>query len=119
VCDYRGDAFREIYTVRYEEVVFVIHVFKKKSKKKSETPKLDKELITKRLQKACQIYEEQYGKKRKMASKAVKKTLPEKIEYEVSSGNVFRDFGFSNPEERNSKKAYPKGRSKVLRWNPL
>jgi competence transcription factor ComK len=55
----------EKYTVRYEEVVFVIHVFKKKSKKKSETPKQDKELIEKRLQWARQIYEEQYGKKKK------------------------------------------------------
>ena len=43
------------------------------------------------------------GKKRKRASKAIKKTVPEKIEYEVSSGNLFRDFGFSNPEERNAK----------------
>jgi predicted XRE-type DNA-binding protein len=39
------------------------------------------------------------GKKRKKVSKKV----PEKIEYEVSSGNLFRDFGFSNPEERNAK----------------
>jgi len=43
------------------------------------------------------------AEKRKKASKAVKKTVPEKIEYEGSSGNVFRDFGFSNPEERNAK----------------
>ena len=43
------------------------------------------------------------AKKRKRASKAVKKPVPEKIEYEVSSGNLFRDFGFSNPEERNAK----------------
>lgn len=26
VSDFRGDAFREIYTVRYPEIVFVIHV---------------------------------------------------------------------------------------------
>ncbi len=43
------------------------------------------------------------AKKRKKADKAVKKIVPEKIEYEVSSGNLFRDFGFSNPEERNAK----------------
>lgn len=43
------------------------------------------------------------AKKRKKASKAVKKTVPEKIEYEFSSGNVFHDFGFSNPEERDAK----------------
>lgn len=39
------------------------------------------------------------AKKRKKA----KKQSSEKIEFEVSSGNVFRDFGFSNPEERNVK----------------
>lgn len=27
----------------------------------------------------------------------------EKIEYEVSSGNVFADFGFENPKEANAK----------------
>lgn len=43
------------------------------------------------------------AKKRKKASKAVKKKVSKKIEYEVSSGNLFRDFGFSNPEERNAK----------------
>lgn len=32
-----------------------------------------------------------------------KKAKPEKIEYEVSSGNVFADFGFSKPEERDVK----------------
>jgi predicted XRE-type DNA-binding protein len=43
------------------------------------------------------------AKKRKKGSKALKKTVLEKIEYEVSSGNVFRDFGLPNPEERNAK----------------
>jgi predicted XRE-type DNA-binding protein len=43
------------------------------------------------------------AKKRKKASKAVKNKVPKKIEYEVSSGNLFRDFGFSNPEERDAK----------------
>jgi phage-related protein len=65
VKDHRGEAFREIYTVRYEEVVFVIHIFQKKSKKKAETPKKDVELIEQRLKWADQIYKEQYGKKKK------------------------------------------------------
>ena len=65
VGDYHGDAFREIYTVRYEEVVFVIHIFQKKSKRGSETPKQDKELIEQRLKWAAQIYKDQYGKKKK------------------------------------------------------
>ena len=45
------------------------------------------------------------AKKRKKTSnpRQLKKNIPEKIEYEVSSGNLFRDFGFSNPEERDAK----------------
>jgi predicted XRE-type DNA-binding protein len=31
------------------------------------------------------------------------KNKPEKIEYSVSSGNVYTDFGFSNPEEAKTK----------------
>jgi phage-related protein len=65
VGDHRGDTFREIYTVRHEEVVFVIHIFQKKSKKGAETPKQDKELIKQRLKWAEQIHKEQYVKKKK------------------------------------------------------
>lgn len=35
--------------------------------------------------------------------KRTKKPNPEKIEYEVSSGNVFHDFAFPNPEEADAK----------------
>lgn len=63
VSAYRGDAYRAIYTVRYPEIVFVIHIFKKKSKRGSETPKEDKKLIVNRLKRADEIYKENYGKK--------------------------------------------------------
>jgi predicted XRE-type DNA-binding protein len=32
-----------------------------------------------------------------------KKAVPEKIEYEMSSGNVFKDFGYKNPENAQTK----------------
>ena len=35
--------------------------------------------------------------------KELKKSIPEQIEYEVGSGNVFADFGFENPKEANAK----------------
>ena len=35
--------------------------------------------------------------------KSTKKPIPENVEYEVSSGNVFQDFGFPNPEEADAK----------------
>ena len=37
--------YREVYTVRFEEVIYVLHIFQKKSKKGIETPKQDIELI--------------------------------------------------------------------------
>ena len=61
----KGEAFREIYTVRYEEVVFVVHVFHKKSNQGIKTPKKDLEVIEQRLKWAKQIYKEQYDKKKK------------------------------------------------------
>jgi phage-related protein len=55
VKDYQGDTFRAVYTVRFAGVVYVLHVFQKKSKKGSKTPKTDVELIKKRLREAEQI----------------------------------------------------------------
>ena len=51
--DWRGNAYRAVYTVRFEERVFVLHVFQKKSKTGIETPKPDRDLIWKRLQVAA------------------------------------------------------------------
>jgi phage-related protein len=51
-CTYRG-----VYTVRHEGVVFVLHVFQKKSTKGSKTNQGDIELIRKRLLDAESMYE--------------------------------------------------------------
>ena len=53
--DYRGDTFRAVYTLRYHGTVYVLHVFKKKSKTGRETPRRDKELIEQRLREAERI----------------------------------------------------------------
>lgn len=58
------DAYRAVYTVRYEEAVYVLHVFQKKSHRGSETPLRDLELIRTRLQQAEEMhlrYEQQEG----------------------------------------------------------
>ena len=47
--DFEGDTYRAVYTVRFHEAVYVLHAFKKKSKRGSETPKRDIELIRRRL----------------------------------------------------------------------
>jgi len=48
-----GGTYRAIYTVRYEEAVFVLHCFQKKSKRGIETPKEDLNIIRERLRRAA------------------------------------------------------------------
>ena len=44
-----GNAYRAVYTVRYDNAIYVLHAFQKKSKKSIGTPKADIDLIEKRL----------------------------------------------------------------------
>lgn len=44
-----GDTYRAVYTIRFEEAVYVLHAFQKKSKAGSKTAPADIELIEKRL----------------------------------------------------------------------
>lgn len=44
-----GDTYRAVYTVRFAQVVYVLHVFQKKSKSGIATPKQDIDLIKARL----------------------------------------------------------------------
>ena len=55
--DFATDTYRAVYTVRFAEAVFVLHCFKKKSTKGSETPRPDMELIRKRLNDARRLAE--------------------------------------------------------------
>ena len=52
VVDWRGEAYRAVYTVRYAQGVYVLHCFQKKSKHGIETPKLELDLIRERLKQA-------------------------------------------------------------------
>ena len=54
--DYHGDTYRAFYTVRLKEKVYVLHVIKKKSKKGAKTPKLDVDLVKKRLKDAEKLH---------------------------------------------------------------
>jgi phage-related protein len=63
--DHRGDTYRAVYTVRFEEAVYVLHVFQKKSKQGIATTQLDSELISRRLKDAVKDHEERYGKAKK------------------------------------------------------
>jgi len=61
--DHRGDAYRAVYTVRFEAAVYVLHAFQKKSPAGIKTARVDVELIARRLEWARRDFEERYGEK--------------------------------------------------------
>jgi phage-related protein/predicted XRE-type DNA-binding protein len=79
--DWQGNAYRAMYTVRFEEAVYVLHVIQKKSRSGVETPRADIDLV-------------------KVGRRAMAKR---NIKFEIGSGNVFKDLGLKNPEERLAK----------------
>jgi phage-related protein len=46
--DFDGDTYRAVYTARFETAVYVLHCFKKKSKRGMKTPQSDIDLIKRR-----------------------------------------------------------------------
>lgn len=55
-----GNAYRAVYTVKFAEEVYVLHAFRKKSKKGIATPRRDIDLIGRRLRMAEEDYLERY-----------------------------------------------------------
>jgi phage-related protein len=58
VVDHQTDTWRAVYTVRFDDAIYVLHAFQKKSKKGTATPQKDIELIRQRLAAAAQDYRE-------------------------------------------------------------
>ncbi len=56
--DGRGGTYRAVYTVKFKEAVFVLHVFQKKSRRGMATPKPDIDIIRERLKVAVQLVKE-------------------------------------------------------------
>jgi phage-related protein len=54
--DFDGGTFRAVYTVRFADVVYVLHAFQKKSKRGIATPKREIELIKSRLRDAEELH---------------------------------------------------------------
>jgi phage-related protein len=52
-----GDSYRAVYTVQLAEAVYVLHAFKKKSKRGIKTPKHEIDLLKQRLQQAEEDYD--------------------------------------------------------------
>lgn len=63
--DFDGDTYRAVYTVRFQEAVYVLHAFKKKSKRGVRTPKGDIELIKRRLRDAESDHATRFAQRRK------------------------------------------------------
>ena len=61
VADYYSDTYRAVYTVRFDEFLYVLHAFQKKSKKGATTPKPDVALIRARLKNAQEDYKYRAG----------------------------------------------------------
>jgi phage-related protein len=59
---HEGNAYRAVYTVRFEMAVYVLHAFRKKSPSGVRTAKKDVDLVAERLKTAAKDYEEHYGK---------------------------------------------------------
>ena len=55
IADHRGDTYRAVYTVRFAERVYVLHVFQKKSKKGIATPQSEIDLVRQRLKRAAEL----------------------------------------------------------------
>lgn len=54
--DDRGSTYRAVYTVRFKDAIYVLHVFQKKSKQGISTPRHEIELIHARLKLAEEDY---------------------------------------------------------------
>lgn len=53
--DDRGGTYRAVYLAQFEEAVYVLHAFQKKSTRHASTPKREVELIKQRLQLAYKL----------------------------------------------------------------
>jgi phage-related protein len=66
--DYDKDTYRAVYTIKIGDSIYVLHVFKKKSKRGIETPKEDMDIIRERLKRAKELADEKQKEKSKKAN---------------------------------------------------
>jgi phage-related protein len=64
IVDHDGDTYRAVYTVRWPDCLYVVHVFQKKSKRGIATPKADLDLIDERLKRIKKARDDAARKKK-------------------------------------------------------
>jgi len=52
VDDHQGDTYRTVYTVKFDDAIYVLHAFQKKSKHGIKTPQAEIDLVKRRLKTA-------------------------------------------------------------------
>lgn len=62
--NFAGTTYRAVYTVKFAEIVYVLHAFQKKSPSGIRTARGDVETVARRLKAAQADYEARYGKKK-------------------------------------------------------
>ena len=60
-----GNAYRAVYTVRFEKAVYVLHAFPEEVSVRDRTAKRDVDLVAERLKTAERDYEEHHGKQKR------------------------------------------------------
>jgi phage-related protein len=58
VVSHYGDTWRTVYTIRFQDAVYVLHAFQKKSKRGIATPQEELDLVKQRLAAAERDYKE-------------------------------------------------------------
>ena len=58
--NFSGDTYRAVYTVKFKNIIYVLHCFQKKSKHGIKTPQHDIDLIQQRLKIAEEDYKANY-----------------------------------------------------------
>jgi len=61
IASHHGNAWRAVYTVRFQDAIYVLHVFQKKSTKGIATPTREIDLIKQRLAEAERDYRERHN----------------------------------------------------------
>ncbi|MHB0998673.1 MAG: type II toxin-antitoxin system RelE/ParE family toxin [Armatimonadota bacterium] len=60
VDDFDGDTYRCVYTIRFEDAVYVLHAFQKKSKHGISTPIKDKKIVDDRLKSVEELHKKSH-----------------------------------------------------------